>query len=57
MANFFHVFMFHEKYLFSSRNSTLLFDEQDPLWVRLCVESEYALRSEYAKDAESYEYA
>ena len=57
MANFFHVFMFHEKYLFSSRNSTLLFDEQDPLWIRLCVESEYALRSEYAKDAESYEYA
>ena len=37
MANFFHIFMFHEKYLFSSRNSTSSFDEQDMLWIHLRI--------------------
>ena len=31
MANFFHIFIFYKKYLFSSRNSTSSFDEQDIL--------------------------
>ena len=37
MANFFHIFMFHEKHLFSSRNSTSSFDEQDMLWIHLRI--------------------
>ena len=36
MANFFHIFIFDKKHLFSSRNTTSSFDEQDVLWIRLC---------------------
>ena len=37
MTNFFHVFIFHKKYPISSRISTSSFDEQDVLWIRLCI--------------------
>ena len=37
MANFFHIYIFHKKYLFSSRNLTSSFDERDVLWIRLCT--------------------
>ena len=35
MANFFQIFIFDKKYLFSSGNSTSPFDEQDVPWIRL----------------------
>ena len=35
MANFFHIFIFDKKYIFSSINSTSSFDEQDVNWIRL----------------------
>ena len=36
MANFFHIFIFLKKYLFSSRNSTSSFNEQELLSIHLC---------------------
>ena len=40
MTNFFHIFIFHKKCLFSSRNSTSSFEEQDLLWIHLWSESQ-----------------
>ena len=37
VGNFFHIFMFHRKFLFSSWNSTSSFDEQDVLSIRLWI--------------------
>ena len=34
MTNFFHIFIFHKKYLFSPRILTSSIDEQDVLWIR-----------------------
>ena len=37
MANVFHTFIFDEKYLYLSRNSTSSFDEQDVPWIYLRI--------------------
>ena len=41
MDNFLNILIFDKKYLFSSGNATLSFDEQDVVWIRLCDGTEW----------------